>query len=109
MQSQSLRFSETVRVLADAARRQGLVVPAFRCPPQRPDADRTLRRRANGECTVAVRVAGRPFASVQADLIEALVIVNEVPAAAVQPVRREFWNALARAGQVEGPPSLAAA
>ena len=109
MQSQSLRFSESVRVLSDAGRRRGLTIPAFRSPPQRPEVDRTLRRRPNGEVTVAVRLAGRPFAAVQTDLIEALLLVNEVEAAATQAVRRELWNALARAGQVEGPPSLVAA
>lgn len=109
MQSQTLRFSESVRVLSDAARRRGLTVPAFRSPPQRPDVDRSLRRRPSGEVTVAVRIAGRPFAAVQADLIEALVIVNEIPAADTQPMRRELWNALAGAGQVEGAPSLVAA
>jgi len=109
MQSQTLRFSESVRVLSDAARRRGLTVPAFRSPPQRPEVDRTLRRRPGGEVTVAVRVAGRPFAAVQTDLIEALLIVNEVEADAAQSVRRDLWNALARAGQVEGPPSLVAA
>ena len=109
MQSQSLRFSESVRVLSDAARRRGLSVPAFRSPPHRPDVDRSLRRRPNGEVTVAVRLAGRPFAAVQTDLIESLIVVNEVDAADVQPLRRELWNALAGAGQVEGPASLVAA
>lgn len=109
MQSPSLRFSESVRVLSDAARRRGLTVPAFRSPPHRPDVDRAVRRRANGEVTVAVRLAGRPFAAVQSDLVDALLYVNEVDASKVQEERRLLWNALARAGQVEGPPSLAAA
>lgn len=108
-QSQSLRFSESVRILSDAARRQGLTVPAFRSPPQRPEVDRSLRRRPNGEVTVAVRIAGRPFASVQSDLIESLLVVNSVDAVQGQSVRSELWNSLARSGHVEGPPSLAAA
>lgn len=109
MQSQSLRFSESVRVLSDAARQRGLTVPAFRSPPQRADVDRTLRRRPNGEVTVSVRIAGRPFAAVQTDLIEALLVVNDIAASDAQATRRELWNALAGAGQVEGPPSLVAA
>lgn len=109
MQSPSVRFAESVRVLSAAARRQGLVVPAFRSPPSRPDVDRSLRRRRAGACTVAVRLSGRPFAAVQTDLIESLVVVNEVPAGRVQAVRRQLWISLAQAGLVDGPPALAAA
>jgi hypothetical protein len=109
MPSLSLRFSESVRVLSDAARRQGYVVPAFRSPPHRPDVDRALRRRPNGDVTVAVRLAGRPFAAVQADLIDSLLVVNRVPAESQQSARRALWNALARAGQIDGSPALAAA
>lgn len=108
MQSPSLRFSESVRVLAEAGRRSGLTIPVFRTPPQRPDVDRAMRRRPDGSCVVAVRVAGRPFAAVQADLIDALLVVNDLDASS-GAVRRELWNALARAGQVEGPSSLVAA
>ncbi|MBX7069673.1 MAG: hypothetical protein K1X38_09835 [Microthrixaceae bacterium] len=109
MQSSSLRFSESVRVLSDAARRLGWVVPAFRSPPQRPDVDRALRRRGDGHVTIAVRLAGRPFAAVQADLIDALLIVNEIVGADAQSSRRSLWNALALAGQVDGSPALLAA
>lgn len=109
MTSPTLRFSESVRVLSHAARSLGLVVPVFRSPPQRPDRDRTLRRRATGEVVVAVRITGRPFAAVQSDLVEALLVVNEVGGDTSQDVRRTLWNSLARAGLVEGPPSLAAA
>lgn len=107
--SLSVRFAESVRVLSGAARRRGMVVPAFRSPPARPDVDRSLRRRADGACTVAVRLSGRPFTAVQADLVESLVVVNDVDAAQLQAVRRSLWNALAQAGLVDGPPSLAAA
>ena len=112
MQSPSLRFSESVRVLSDTARHLGFAVPAFRSPPQDPAVDRSLRRRPGGntgDTVVAVRLSGRPFAAVQTDLIEALLLINEVPGAEVQAARRELWNALARAGQLEGSPSLAAA
>ena len=109
MQSLSLRFSESVRVLSAAARGLGLTVPVFRSPPQRADRDRTLRRRPNGEMIVAVRLSGRPFAAVQTDLIEALLVVNSVADPAAQGMRRDLWNALARAGQTEGALSLVAA
>jgi len=109
MQSLSVRFSESVRVLSDAARQRGMTVPAFRSPPSRPDVDRSLRRRPGGDAVVAVRLSGRPFAAVQTDLIESLLVVNAVDEAAAQPLRRELWNALARAGQVDGPAALVAA
>lgn len=107
--SVSVRFAESVRVLSAAARRLGMQVPSFRSPPARPDVDRSLRRRADGSCTVAVRLSGRPFTAVQADLVESLVVVNEVDGSRLQSVRRSLWNALAQAGLVDGPPSLAAA
>ena len=58
---------------------------------------------------MSVRLAGRPFAAVQADLIDALIVVNRVVDASAQETRRDLWNALARAGQVDGNPALAAA
>lgn len=112
MQSMSLRFSESVRVISTESRRLGLTVPVFRSAPSLPDADRTFRRARGGDVVVAVRLTGRPLAAVQADLIEGLILVNAVGEGAgptAGAVRRDLWNALARAGQVEGPPSLVAA
>jgi len=109
MQSPSVRFSESVRVLSAAARAAGLNVPVFRSPPKRPDVDRTLRRRASGEVVVAVRLGGRPFAAVQSDLIEGLLLANGIGGVAGEANRRSLWNALARAGLVEGGPALVAA
>ena len=109
MQSISLRFSETVRILSGVARGRDLSVPVFRSPPHLPDADRSLRRSAGGDTVVSVRLSGRPFAAVQADLIDGLLVVNETSGAAAQEVRRELWNALVAAGNVDGSPALAAA
>lgn len=59
--------------------------------------------------TVAVRLAGRPFAAVQADLIEGLVVVNDLDASAADETRRVLWNALSLAGLAEPGVVLAAA
>lgn len=101
MASLSLRFSESVRVLADATRRAGLVVPAFRSPPTDPDVDRSILRRPSGDIIVGVKLKDRPFAAVLADLIDAIIVVNEVAAADQGPVRRSLWAALAAVGFVE--------
>ena len=108
MQSVSLRFAESVRVLSAAARERDLVIPSFRSPPHLATSDRTLRRRGR-DVTVAVRLSGRPFAAVQADLIEGLVVVNELDAATADEARRWLWNALSAAQLVEAGPTLAAA
>ncbi len=50
---------------------------------------------------MAVRIDGRPFAAVQADLIEGLVTVNDVHGAEASGLRRRLWNALDVADQVE--------
>lgn len=97
----SLRFAETVRILCDSAHRQGLEVPAFRSPCRNPEHTRTIRRRPDGGVTVAVRITGRPFAAVQADLIDSLVATNDIAPAEVAKVREELWCALERAGQAE--------
>lgn len=98
--SRSLRFSETVRVLSDSARRQGLEVPMFRSPCRNPEHTRTLRRRPDG-VVVAVRLSDRPFAAVQADLVDSFVATNDIAPAEVAKVREELWCALERAGQAQ--------
>ena len=77
-ESWSARFSTSARTVADAARAIGLDVPGFRAPPGRSDADRTLRRWADGRCVVAVRVAGRPHEAVVDDLIAGVVAANRL-------------------------------
>lgn len=100
MQSSSLRFAESVRILSGVARQRGLTVPAFRSPPSDPTCDRSIRRRWGG-AVVAVRLSGRPFTAVQADLIDGIIAVNEVSRGEQVEVRREMWAALARSGQVD--------
>ena len=108
MQSVSLRFAESVRVLSGVGREGGLTIPSFRSPPHSPSSDRAIRRRGD-DVTVAVRLSGRPFAAVQADLIEGLLVVNCVEVGPADEWRRTLWNALSDAGLAEPGVALAAA
>jgi hypothetical protein len=70
-------FAAAARQLAKAARAAGLVVPAFRSPPRVPGAARTLRRYPGG-ALVSVRLHGRPFDEVVADMVEGVVVANRL-------------------------------
>ena len=70
-----MRFADVARRLAAATRAAGLVGPAFRAPPRRPGATRTLRRLPGGP-VVAVRVRGRGAAEVFADMVEGVIVAN---------------------------------
>ena len=115
--STSLRFAETVRVLSTETRSMNLDVPVFRSPPRLPGRDRTVRRRrvGGGSVVVAVRLVDRPFASVQADLIEGICVANRVTGHEAEVLRGRMWDALERAGQLvvvlmrDGPRRLEAA
>ena len=74
----SVRFAAAARRLAAVCAGRGLVVPAFRSPPRPPGADRTLRRRPDGGVVVAVRLRGRPFAAIAADMVEGTLRANSV-------------------------------
>jgi hypothetical protein len=95
MRSDTLSFSAAVRAVGQEARRMGLVVPGFRAPPRIPGADRTLRR-SRGEPIVAVRLRGRPFADVVADIGEGVLVANDVPRRADLRVRRRLLAAVER-------------
>jgi hypothetical protein len=101
-----LRFAETARLLGDAARRGGLVVPSFRSPPRMLGRDRTIRRRADGSVSVAVALSGRPFVAVVADMVEGTVAANRLPAGEADRVRRELWMALEEHGSSSGEGSV---
>ena len=73
----TLRFAVAARAIADEARRAGLSVPGFRSPPQLP-VDRALRRRPGATPAIAVRLAGRPVATVIADMVEGVLVANGV-------------------------------
>jgi hypothetical protein len=102
--SRSVRFAETARVLGDAARREGLVVPSFRSPPRVLGRDRTIRRRADGSVSVAVALGGRPFAAVVADMIEGTVAANRLTDGGADQVRRRLWIAIGDGADVLGDP-----
>ena len=93
MGSTALRFAETARVLSNAARACGAVAPGFRSPPKSLGRDRSIQRSTSGPM-VAVRLRGRPFVAVQADLIEGVVVVNDLRGSQAEELRRELWNAL---------------
>ncbi len=70
----------------------GLKVPSFQSPPRSDQLDRSLQRSRNGDCVVAVRVRGRPFAVVVADVIEGIVVCNRLDASAAGVVRDGLWR-----------------
>lgn len=109
MGSQSLRFAAAARTIAVAARRVGCVAPSYRSPPRAGDRDRTLRRRADGSCAVAVRLTGRPFVAVLADMVEGCVAANRVEGPRADELRRVLWCDLeAQEGTAEGAGTAAA-
>jgi hypothetical protein len=87
-------FATAVRLLGHTARRGGLTMPAFRSPPRVPGVDRTLRRRAGGGVTVAVRLRGRLSAAVLADMIEGVVHANELSGVRADEVRASLWQSV---------------
>ena len=94
VESSSLRFARAVQALAAAARAHGLVVPGFRSPPRLRGVQRSIKRWPGG-ATVAVVVRGRPWAAVQADLVEGIVAANGLRGAAADAARASLWAALA--------------
>ena len=99
MENSSLRFAAAARVLADEARRMGHSAPGFRSPP-RIAGDRSIRRRADGGATVAIRYRGRPWAAVLADMVEGVVVANRLEGARAADVRAAAWRALETADAV---------
>jgi hypothetical protein len=89
----SLRFAVAARALATESRRRGLAVPGFRSPPRHPGACRTVRRRPDGLVMVAVRLRGRPFEAVAADMVEGVLVANGLTGAPAAEVRRALLDA----------------
>jgi hypothetical protein len=92
--SSTVRFAHAARRLGAAARAAGLVVPAFRSPPRRPGAPRTIRRLPGGP-VVAVALRDRAFADVLADMVEGIVISNCLQDPAATRVRSLLLDAVA--------------
>jgi hypothetical protein len=106
MESTTIRFADAARVLTREARRRGLVGPSFRCPPRLVGADRTVRRRTGGP-VIAVRVRGRPWPAVLADMIEGVIVANALSAPDATRLRTELWGLFTRAGQGAGTAAVA--
>lgn len=69
----------------------GLVGPSFRCPPRLVGVDRTIRRRGEG-AIVSVRLRGRPWPAVVADMIEGVVVANRLDPPRSDRLRAELWE-----------------
>lgn len=85
-------FAAAARSLSSEARQRGLVGPSFRCPPRLVGVDRTIRRRPEG-AIVSVRVRGRPWPAVLADMIEGVVVANQLTPPRSDRLRTELWAA----------------
>ena len=78
-------------MLTRSARAKGLTGPSFRCPPRLVGVDRSIRRRGDG-VTVSVRLRGRPWVAVLADMIEGVVAANRLQAPHADRLRAELWS-----------------
>lgn len=85
-------FAAAARILAREARGRGLVGPSYRCPPRLVGVDRTIRRRPDG-AIVSVRLKGRPWPAVLADMIEGVVAANRLTPPRSDRLRTELWEA----------------
>jgi len=99
--SSTVRFAHAARRLGAAARAAGLTVPAFRSPPRRPGAPRTIRRLPGGP-VVSVVLRDRAFTEVLADMVEGIVIANGLAEPAAARVRRALFDAMSSPGPGSG-------
>jgi hypothetical protein len=82
----SVRFAEAARRLGAVAHGAELRVPAFRSPPRVPGVDRTIRRFPGGT-VVAVRIEGRAWDAIVADMVEGVLVTNRLDQAAAATMR----------------------
>jgi hypothetical protein len=90
----TVQFAAAARALAAAARRFGLAAPSFRTPPRLVSLDRTVRCHARGG-VVSVRIRGRPWVAVLADMIDGVIAVNRLDARRANRARADLWDAVA--------------
>jgi hypothetical protein len=88
------RFAALARRLGAATRAAGLTVPAFRTPPRRPGASRTIRRLPGGP-VVAVALHGRAFGEVVRDMVDGIIVANRLEGEAASRVRSTLLAAAA--------------
>jgi hypothetical protein len=91
MTASTVEFASAARQLTREARRRGLVGPSFRCPPRLVGVDRTIRRHEEG-AIVSVRLRGRPWAAVLADMIEGVVVANRLQPPHADRLRSDLWE-----------------
>lgn len=98
MEASSLRFAAAARSLGEVARAAGLVVPGFRSPPRIDGVDRTIKRQVDAagveSVTVSVRLKGRPWVSVLADMIDGVLVANELSGPTAGAARTVMWGAV---------------
>ena len=98
MEASSLRFAAAARTLGEVARAAGLVVPSFRSPPRLAGVDRTMKRQPDSlgvkAVTVAVRIKGRPWVSVLADMIDGVIVANSLSGPTAGAARTVMWAAV---------------
>ena len=90
-----MQFAAAVQVLGHEARALGLDVPGFRSPPRLRGVDRSLRRRPGAAPAVAVRLRGRPFDAVVADMVEGVLVANGLTGAPAASARARLLAAVA--------------
>ncbi len=95
-------FAAAARTLTREARRRGLVGPSFRCPPRLVGVDRSIRRHAD-RAVVSVRLRGRPWPAVLADMIEGVVVTNRLAPPQSDRLRTELWEVCGVAPTVTEP------
>ena len=95
----SMRFAVAARVIVEACRAEGIGVPAFRTPPKTQGIDRAIRRSELGSI-VSVRIIGRPFLAVIADLVEGDVISNQFVGRQASSLRNVLWSQIVENLQV---------
>ncbi len=93
MESTAIRFAGAARDLGRAARLRSLEVPSFTSPPRLDGVHRTIKWR-RGRATVAIVLRGRPWAAVQADMIEGIVVANRLSGARADQIRAAMWLAV---------------
>jgi len=99
VESQAIHFGEVARSVANHARSMGLTTPVYRSPPRILGVTRTIRRRPDGQAVVSVAFRSRPWPAVIADMIEAVLVVNELSGAAASRARDDLWEPFAASVQ----------
>jgi hypothetical protein len=89
----TLRFAAAARALTRSARLQGLVAPGFRSPPRLAGVNRSVLRRGSN-ASIAVRVRGRPWSDVVADMVDGLLVVNGLEGVEADSARHTLHEAL---------------